>query len=448
LLAGLLSEATASEASGVDKMHHGGAKLNDLFFYSQIVGETRIEGRLNMETENLQTAKLFAGGDGTEANPYLIETVEQLQNLNSECSQKNYYVLKKDIDLTPYLSENGKGYDNKHGWSPVSLYGSFDGNGHKIFGLWINRPAKHDIGLFSDALERSEIKNLVVEIDNIKGGVKGNEYVGGLVGMMNGKISNCHIIGNVSGSKIVGGLVGASSKKSKISDSDTTGCIMGNCDHVGGLIGQNHGEVSGCYATGSVMGGNDHVGGLVGANMLGIISNSYATGNVSGNQVVGGLVGINSGKISGNYATGNVSGNNIVNMANTAIGGLVGINAGTITDSYAIGSVTGVGGNGRFVGGLVGANMGGQVSNSYAAGKIIGKGDSESIGSLAGVNGDGGKFDNCYCDTQVSGISSEVGKTTAEMKNQSSYDNSWDFEGTWKINPAENNGYPTLRQGE
>jgi len=418
--------------------------------------------------------KLFADGDGTETNPYQIKTAEQLQNLNSVPSQNKHYVLINNIDLTKYLSEDGN--DNGQGWIPIlHFHGSFDGKGYKISGLWINRPSKHDIGLFLQALEGTVIKNLGVEIDNSKGGVKGNEFVGGLVGLLNGTISNCHVTGNVSGSKIVGGLVGSNGKESTIRDSYTTGNIMGNGDYVGGLIGQNFGTVIGSYATGSVIGGNNNVGGLVGLNAsgtisdsyatgnvtggncvgglvasngsevpkIGRISNCYATGNISGNQIVGGIVGINSGEISSSYAIGNVSGNNIANIVNTAVGGLAGINTCRITDSYATGSVAGIGGNGRFVGGFIGANMGGKNRNCYTAGKVIGTGDSECFGSLAGVNGEDGTFDNCYCDTQISGISSRAGRTTAEMKTKSTYEG-WDFEKIWKINPAENNGYPTL----
>ncbi|OEC32624.1 hypothetical protein A7D25_23160, partial [Pseudomonas sp. 21C1] len=83
-------------------------------------------------------------------------------------------------------------------------------------------------------------------------------------------------------------------------------------------------------------------------------------GSVSGFAGVGGLVGYNyGGNISNAYATGNVTGSGNV-------GGLVGINGenSTISNAYATGSVSASGGNG---GGLVGYNAGGNISSSFYA---------------------------------------------------------------------------------
>ena len=76
--------------------------------------------------------------------------------------------------------------------------------------------------------------------------------------------------------------------------------------------------------------------------------------SVSGNYDVGGLVGWNYyGTVSNSYATGNVSGN-------YAVGGLVGENYyGMVSNSYSTGSVSGYGD----VGGLVGLNYHGTVNN-------------------------------------------------------------------------------------
>jgi len=435
-----------------------------------------------METTNSQIAKLFAGGNGTEANPYQISTAEQLQNLNQclgDANKNNHYVLNNDIDLTSYLS--GEGNNNGQGWSPITFYGKLDGKGHKVSGLWINKPSMSDVGLFAETLSEAYIKNIGLEIDSSKGGVKGNQYVGGLVGL-NGKgciISNSYVTGNVSGNKFAGGLVGANNGNTidSYATGDVAGNFVGNGEYVGGLTGLNTGNISGSYATGNVSTGDKFIGGLVGANqgplsdsyatgnviasataldrnssgsiggLVGVngdregstntISNCHATGNVSGNQIVGGFAGQNFGVITSSYASGNVKGEYV------AVGGFVGANmSGKISNGYAAGNVRG-GGTETFVGGFVGANSGGKISYIYACGHVTGTGDSECIGSVAGVNGADGEFSNCYCDTQVSGISSGAGKTTAEMKNQSTYVG-WDFEKIWKINPAENNGYPIL----
>jgi filamentous hemagglutinin family protein len=104
-------------------------------------------------------------------------------------------------------------------------------------------------------------------------------------------------------------------------------------------------------------------------------------GSVSGANYVGGLVGFNyGGSISNSSTTGSVTG------AGGGVGGLVGINfyAGAISNSYSTGNVTGsVGGANYSTGGLVGASFG-LVSNSYATGLVLG---SSYVGGLVGFNG-------------------------------------------------------------
>jgi len=125
-----------------------------------------------------------------------------------------------------------------------------------------------------------------------------DQYTGGLVGNNEGPISNSYATGNVSGSSYVGGLVGytqVGSAGGNISNSHATGQVTGTGQYVGGLVGVMNGTtVTGSYATGVVNGaGATQVGGLVGANEnAGTISNSYSTGNVTGSADVGGLVGL------------------------------------------------------------------------------------------------------------------------------------------------------------
>ena len=244
-------------------------------------------------------ASLFAGGAGTEANPYQISTPEQLQNLNQclgDSYRNNYYVLNNDIDLTSYLS--GAGNDGGAGWVPIggnsnnSFSGEFNGNGHKVSGLWLNRPSTDYVGLFGFA--HSEIRNIGVEIDDSKGGVKGGSDVGGLVGLNGGTVSNSYATGSVTGSSYVGGLVGGNSTVNAIiSNSYATGSVTGsvtgtgNYRDVGGLVGFNGGTVSNSYATGSVT-GSSYVGGLVGRNYgTNTISNSYYDKQTTGQTDTG-----------------------------------------------------------------------------------------------------------------------------------------------------------------
>jgi hypothetical protein len=112
----------------------------------------------------------------------------------------------------------------------------------------------------------------------------------------------------------------------------------------------------------------EEIGGLAGNTGSGTITRSYSTANVFGSDDVGGFVGENNGAtISKSYATGDVSGSEWV-------GGFVGLNGyysyytagATISQSYASGAVSGTS---EYVGGFVGANVGG-IKDSYASGNI------------------------------------------------------------------------------
>jgi len=170
------------------------------------------------------------------------------------------YILVSDLDSGSDGYNNYVGIGN--GWDPIDDFsGTFDGQGHTISDLEINRPNTGRIGLFGETENSAIIKNVgLVNVD-----VTGNRYVGGLVGHNHGNISNCY----------------------------TTGIVEAKDHRVGGLVGLN--QYSGViikqsYSMAEVRGGN-HAGGLVGNLSSGEVKNSYSTGYVDGNNFLGGLIG-------------------------------------------------------------------------------------------------------------------------------------------------------------
>ena len=104
----------------------------------------------------------------------------------------------------------------------------------------------------------------------------------------------------------------------------------------------------------------------------------------AGFSAVGGLVGWQEGgSITESYATGDAAGGG-GNFDN--VGGLVGrLQAGTIRASHATGAVAGGGGGFDHVGGLVGYAGGGSIVESHATGDAAGGGgDRNSVGGLVG----------------------------------------------------------------
>ena len=227
------------------------------------------------------------------------------------------------------------------------------------------------------------------------GAVTGDDRAGGLVGWNNGPISDSHATGNVTGGKWVGGLVGENYSIARngnapglnsIEGSTAGGGVTGTDVYVGGLVGLNNGPISDSDARGARVSGPGSVGGLVGANSnesgdgANTISRSTASaaveGTTSSSQNLGGLVGWNNeGTINDSHASGSVQGG-------SQTGGLVGYNDGTVTDSSASGSVGDAATTGQELGGLVGLNKGGSVIRSSATGDVTST--SSVVGGLVG----------------------------------------------------------------
>jgi hypothetical protein len=204
-----------------------------------------------------------------------------------------YYLLMNDLDsATPgYAELAGPAANGGMGWQPIGdmpdlFSGAFDGQGHQIRDLYINRPDENGIGIFG------EVDGAIRDIGVANASVIGGALVGGLVGWNAGAVSHCHFAGNVTGAETtngVGGLIGSS--QGMLTTSYSTGSVTGNHD-VGGLLGEQYtgGVVTACYSTSSVV-GTGNVGGLVGMIQWSAVTDSYSAGSAAGDLYVGGLVG-------------------------------------------------------------------------------------------------------------------------------------------------------------
>ena len=109
---------------------------------------------------DMAEATSFASGTGTEADPYIIETVGQLKYMEKMTQEDKYFYNGKFFKLDNDLTINGE-------WTPIGtndkpFRGTFDGNGHTIYGnLKFNNVAQNGaVGLFGYAGNNAVIKNL------------------------------------------------------------------------------------------------------------------------------------------------------------------------------------------------------------------------------------------------------------------------------------------------
>lgn len=378
-------------------------------------------------------------GAGTENDPYLIDTFEDLDALRDAVNDGQdqtgkYFKMTANIDLggegNPWESI---GKDGK------SFTGTFDGAGHTISGLYLNfnsiGGADRGAGLFTMVGEGGSVKNLTVEGEIGPTGLRGPS-IGGVVGVNNGgTISSCTgsvvvnggadfsvggVVGANSGGTIssctgsvvingnanfsVGGIVGSSDSGTIENCRSTNICITRYGNYIGGIVGQNNSTVENCENTGKVtVGGKGLIGGIVGrANGGSKVSNCRNSGDISankeGNSITGGIVGENYGAVLKCYNTSAVTG---AVTGDGATGGIAGRNVSenggpgsTVENCYNIGDVSGSGD----VGGVVGHNNSNvnvyisTVKNCYNTGKVTG------TGNLGGAVGriETGDVSDCY----------------------------------------------------
>ena len=224
----------------------------------------------------------FAGGKGTEAKPYLIETAQQLaylaQSVNGGTDYSGEYVsLQADLDLS------------RLPWTPIgtetnSFRGTFLGNAHTIANLYVNAPSADYRGLFG-YIENGGVQNL--RLSNIS--VSGNQYVGGVAGylVMDTTVQECNVSGSVSGMSYIGGVNGWGGRVIRCINNAS---VFANQDYAGGVSGRNASCIL-CVNHGDVDAYGQCVGGIAGA--IAYIVNCWNAGSIGGNAAgdVGGVVG-------------------------------------------------------------------------------------------------------------------------------------------------------------
>ena len=325
------------------------------------------------------------------------------------------YELTADLDFDTNAngrSDAGDSYWNDGaGWLPVGVlthYESvfprgdpyravFEGNGHTLSNLFIDRPSEIGVGLFGFLSQHyGEIRNLGL----LGVRVEGQDFVGSFAGV-GGSVTGSHATGQVWGREAVGGLVGNIRPVDRITSSYAAVRVTGTGNGIGGLVG-----VEDVFAS---------------------VRTSYATGKVSGLDAVGGLVGLSVGEILASYATGSVTGRGFHTSPTRCeieggVGGLVGAGCnGPIRASYATGLVSGD----SAVGGLVGtATAGFRFRSNYW--------DLETSGRLVGVGSDDAN-DSGVIDAAESKSPGVAGHTTAALQEPTGYEGIY---ATWRLDLA------------
>lgn len=198
-----------------------------------------------------------------------VKSAEDLAAIGDNATTlSGYYIMVRDVDLTEYLGRT------EYGWMPVGIYqdhevpdgteealafrGTFDGNGHTVSGLWMNRSDDYayNAGLFGYTANSAEIKNLrVVGSETMPIAVR--SFSGVIAGANHGIIRNCVTEATVTpaaGVNMIGAFVGRN--EGSIYDSYSLGGVAGEgANNVGAFVGENgKGEIVRSYAVSSDLG--------------------------------------------------------------------------------------------------------------------------------------------------------------------------------------------------
>lgn len=270
------------------------------------------------ESKLHEPAADFAGGTGTEADPYQISDAAQLALLNQRIVEESQddsfddgytnacYILTGDISLNDTADfDSWANSAPEYRWEPIGkaaegnrFGGVFDGNGHTISGMYINADANLDeiyyrsYGLFAGV--EGTIKNLTIDRSYIcvSGTVKNVGAVAGSMVLGQARIENCvsnAVIGTYDDGN-VGGVAGTAA-------GTITGCSFGGTitqlddawSEMGGIAGAG-GTISSCENSGTLSCPGGEVGGIAGAGE--IVSDCINRGKILSADTAGGITAV------------------------------------------------------------------------------------------------------------------------------------------------------------
>ena len=382
-------------------------------------------------------------GDGSEGNPYKINTAVQLAQLATYINDGTapyaeagkHFQLVNDVNLSDY----GESYNDGQGWIPIGktntdnpFKGVFDGNSKAVTGLWYNNWSLQYNGLFGYVLDGT-VKNLIVNgwVNSSNSSI--SEAVGIIAGYNNGHIINCHTIGYVYSCSTIstsysGGITGRNN--GNISNCSSSANVITGAESIysysGGITGYSNGNISNCYSTGTVHSNSErtsYAGGITGYNSsTSIVLNCYSSGSVNSNSTdqyssyAGGIVGENDSEVLNCYSISPVS----ATGGNTYAGGIVGRFYKSISSCAALNPSISCSGDAEYFGRIVGGqNPSGTLSSNIAFNGIINP-NGETNWNYIGENridGENYSVQSIYLDGSLGGrFTAENGWTTQNGK--------------------------------
>ena len=267
--------------------------IRDITLAGEKVIKSGCVNTITLDGEGWFDAGRYDGGKGTEAEPWLISTAQQLLYMKDDLKggEKRWFKLAADIDMSEIT-----GWEPLNYASPYDKEIDFDGDGHTIsnFTCDYGGPYPSFFGvLYGTCHDVTFAKAKIVGTANSACGIIGG-YAG--TGDKHAEILRVHVQGTVTftGNKTgVGGMVGIVGN-GNITASSAFCKVSSTKNYVGGLFGYDGGKttIRDCWTAGSVIGGQ-RTGGICGGLIKdgSAIYNSYSASAVTAGFAIGGIAG-------------------------------------------------------------------------------------------------------------------------------------------------------------
>lgn len=311
------------------------------------------------------SSRLTLPGAGTPQNPYLVQTAADLANLSAAVNYAGGYTVSKkaftgihfrqtaDIDMASIPNFEPIGYA-----AAATFCGIYDGNGHTISNLNIDRRSEANAALFGIVGKEGQVLNLTLTRPHITSEANN---VAAVAADFQGYASNIHV------------------RDAQITSTGS---------YVAGVLGKLTGVLVNTSSTGTIKGGN-YIGGILGQGN-GSLRDAYSAADITigkKSAICGGLAGTLAGADTATMRNLHFDGSILDTYGSTTIGGLTGyFQNGSMTDAWFSGRIYSRTGttNTTIIGGLTGLLAGASITNALNSGWLESP-DAATLGTLAGV---------------------------------------------------------------
>ena len=330
-------------------------------------------GKVNVFQLNDQNwASYKLDGEGTEASPYLINSLEELQMMRASLvhGKTLYYKLVNSIDMASVENWEPLNWEDPYDCGIV-----FDGNGQTL----------------------SNLKSTDKTYAGFAGVLYGELHH---VTFQNAQISNNHNCG------IIGGYIGTGGRKANVHDVNVTGestvTVTGTWDGIacGGLASNaREATVENCTVNCTVVNN----------------SNSSESADKKNRNATGGIIGKTNGSdisLKGLHFTGSVT-----STTEKYTGGILGwqVNNGVNIENCTVDAT--ITSRAERVGGIVGHFDGGTISACTVKGKVEQRADLENTGGIAGIVSQKSIIENCSVEASVISKGQKIGGILGQAEN-------------------------------